>query len=365
MPNKSNSEVVKILILTPNLSNPGGVSALYNILKLDKFENIEYFNVQGKKGQGLIFRLFGLWISYLEFFFKCFSFDIVQINPSFDRKSFYRDGLYILISRIVGKKVLVYWHGWNTVFQDTVQSGTFSYLFLKLTYKRAHSHIVLGSIFKDRLINLKIDSKDIIIESNAADDSFLKENQITEKEKNGQIELLFIARIEEQKGIMIVLDTMKILNEKGNYHLKIAGDGPLLNAAKNKVLKEQINNVDFLGQINGVDKHNAFSGADILFFPTYYPEGMPISIIEGILYGLVIVSRPVGGIPDWVKVPSNGVLTDSLDPLDYVALIESLCVDKEKMHQVEVTNKEYAQSYFTPSALTKRMLTNYSNIISE
>jgi glycosyltransferase involved in cell wall biosynthesis len=78
-----------------------------------------------------------------------------------------------------------------------------------------------------------------------------------------------------------------------------------------------------------------------------------------ILYGLVIVSRPVGGIPDWVKVPANGVLTDSLDPKEYAALIDTLCDDKEKMNQIEVTNKEYAQSFFTPNSLTNRLSKRY------
>jgi len=356
---------MNVLITVPDLSNPGGVSALYNILKLNQYKNIEYFNVQGKKGQGIISRIYNLWLSYLIFFFKCFSFDIVHVNPSFNKKSFYRDGIYIIISRILGKKVVVYWHGWDTEFQETVKSGKFSYFFFKLSYKPAHLHIVLGSVFKDQLVGLKITEKMIVIESNSADDSFLKENQLIKKDKKNRIELLFIARIEKQKGIMIVLDTMKILNEKGNYILKIAGDGPLLNAAKRKVQIEQILNVDFLGQINGVDKHNAFSSSKILFFPTYHPEGMPISIIEGILYGLVIVSRPVGGISDWVKVPANGVLTDSLDPKEYAALIDTLCADKEKMNQIEVTNKEYAQSYFTPNSLTNRLLTYYSNLMPE
>lgn len=356
---------MKILILTPDLRNPGGVSALYNILKLDQSENIEYFNVQGKNGQGIVFRMFGLWLSYFNFFFKCLSYDIIHINPSFDKKSFYRDGFYILISRIVRKKILVYWHGWNTEFQDTLQDGGFAYLFFKLTYNRVDSHIVLGSVFKNRLIDLKVSEEDIFIESNAADDSFLERNQIKIKEDKDTIELLFIARIEEKKGIMIVLDTMKFLNQRGNYHLKIAGDGPLLSLAKNKVVNEVITNVSFLGQINGNDKHNAFISSDILFFPTYYPEGMPISIIEGMLYGLVIVSRPVGGIPDWVKVPANGLLTDSLDSREYADLIEALCARKEEIHQIEITNKEYAQFYFTPSALTNRLFTYYSNIIAE
>lgn len=355
---------MNVLITTPDLSNAGGVSSLYNILKLDQFENIEYFNVQGKKGQRIIYRLFGLWLSYFKFFWKCFSFDIVHVNPSFNKKSFYRDGLYILISRIAGKKTLVYWHGWNIEFQDTVQPGKFSYWFFQLSYKHANSHIVLGLIFKRSLIKLSISENDIIIESNAADDSFMKENKIIKKEKNDRIELLFIARIVEQKGILIVLETMKILNERGNYNLKIAGDGPLLNATMRKVQNERISNVDFLGQINGIDKHNAFVSSDILFFPSY-SEGMPISIIEGILYGLVIVSRPVGGIPDWVKVPNNGLLTDSLDPKEFATLIENLCFDKENLRKVKITNQKYAQSYLTPSALTNRLLTYYSNLITE
>lgn len=355
---------MKILILTPNLNNPGGVSALYNILKLNQFENIDYFNVQGKIGQNLWSRIFGLWISYLRFFIKCFSYDIIHVNPSFDEKSFYRDGLFIIIARIVGKKVLVYWHGWDIEFQDTLKVRGFSYLFFKLTYYRANQHIVLGTIFKNRLIELQVSQKAIVIESNAADDSYLKANPIKIKSSSKTIELLFIARMEEKKGILIVLETMKILNQHGNYHLKIAGGGPYLDIAKNKVEKEDIINVSFLGQINGVEKHDAFISSDILFFPTYYPEGMPISIIEGMLYGLVIVSRPVGGIPDWIKVPANGVLTDSLDALEYAKLIEGLCESKENMCHIEITNKEFAESYFTPSALTNRLFTYYSNIIA-
>lgn len=355
---------MKVLILTPNLANPGGVSALYNILKLNQFEDIEYFNVQGKKGQRMFSRIFSLWLSYFKFFLKSFSYDIIHINPSFDKKSFYRDGLYVLISKILRKKTLVYWHGWNTEFQDTLHLGGFSCLFFKQTFKCAHTHIVLGSVFKNRLIKLEVCKNDIIIESNAADDSFLNEDNIIIRENSNRIELLFIARIEEKKGVLIVLDTMKILNQCGNYNLKIAGDGPLLNSAKKKVEEEEIKNIAFLGQISGVEKHNAFISSDILFFPTYYPEGMPISIIEGVLYGLVIISRPVGGIPDWVKVPANGVLTDSLDARQYAKLIEGLCANKEKMRQIKITNKEYAQSYFTASALTNRLFTYYSNIIT-
>jgi hypothetical protein len=85
-----------------------------------------------------------------------------------------------------------------------LKPNKFSYWFFNLTYKKANRHIVLGSLFKSRLINLNINPTNIIIESNAADDSYLINNIISERKNNEPFKLLFIARIEEKKEIMII-----------------------------------------------------------------------------------------------------------------------------------------------------------------
>jgi glycosyltransferase involved in cell wall biosynthesis len=173
---------------------------------------------------------------------------------------------------------------------------------------------------------------------------------------------LFIARIEEQKGVLIAIETMKFLNKTGQYHLKIAGEGSFFKRAVEKVEKEKIDNIEFLGQIKDLEKHNALLNSDLLFLPSY-SEGMPISIIEGILYGLVIVSRPIGGIPDWVKVPENGVLSNSLEPSEYAEIIINLCEDEETMFQIKMTNEKYGQSYLTPDALNNRLFEYYREVM--
>lgn len=58
---------MNILINVPNLFNTGEVSALYNILKLNQFKNIQYFHIQGRIGRGKLFRVFELCLSYLIF----------------------------------------------------------------------------------------------------------------------------------------------------------------------------------------------------------------------------------------------------------------------------------------------------------
>ncbi len=354
---------MKVLILTPNLSNPGGVSALYNILKLDENDNIKYFDVQGKKSKNIILKVVRTFSMYFRFTRNCFFNQIIHINPTFDKRSFYRDGFFLVIARIFQKKTIVYWHGWNPDFQKTIKNGKLYFAFFNTTFKKAHMHIVLGSVFKTELIKMGISTEMIKIESNTADDTFLKQGDDFLDAKKDKTELLFIARIEETKGIFIALRTMKLLNQTGNYILTVAGDGPALTRAKEFVHENHIENVIFTGQVKGENKHSVFSNAKILLFPTFYPEGMPISIIESMLYGLVIVSRPIAGITDWVKVPENGYLIQSLDESDYADAIHQLALNPIKMKVIQESNRKFALSYFTPKALEERLFNYYNSVL--
>ncbi len=354
---------MKILILTPNLSNPGGVSSLYKILKLDKNKHIEYFDVQGKKRKNSILKLWTIFTIYTKFTIKIFDNQLIHLNPSFDKRSFYRDGILLLIARILRKKIIVYWHGWNLEFQKSITPGKLSNLFFKTTFKKAQMHIVLGNVFKIELIKMGIDKNIIKIESNAADDYFLERENVYLDPKKDKIELLFIARIEETKGVFIALKTMLLLNKRGNYSLTIAGDGPALLRAKEFVFVNKIENVTFVGQVKDEIKHKVFRNSEILLFPTYYPEGMPISIIESMLYGLVIISRPIAGIPDWVKVPDNGFLIESLDESEYADRIEQLSKELNLMNQIQENNRKFAKEYFTPKSLQDRLNNYYASLL--
>lgn len=352
---------MKVLITTPNLSNVGGVSSLYSSLSLNQCDGIDYFCVQSKRKIGSLLRFFELILFYVRFSYKCFSYDVVHVNPSLDKKSFLRDAIFVLIPLLFKRKVLVYWHGWENEFQKTINSTILYQTIFKMTYKRASLHVVLGTIFKRHLLAFGVKSNEIIIESNATTDVFgnnFKYNFFNVKTK---LELLFIARLHETKGVLIAIETMKMLNPE-NYHLAIAGEGPALQKAKTIVKNNNIVNVTFMGKVVGDEKHEVFSNAHVLFFPTFYPEGMPICILEAMMYGLVIISRPVGGVPDWVKDPGNGVLLDSLNPNDFVKAIESLANDKDRINEIMHSNRVKALKTFTLGAFKERLFLYYNKI---
>ncbi len=116
----------KVLITTPELTLPGGVTGLFNLLKLDEVAGIEYFSVNFNSGK---WSTLLLPIVYLKFLFKVGKFETVHLNPSMNAKSYYRDMVFAFIAKaIFKKKLIVYWHGWQTEFFQKINSSEHSSL---------------------------------------------------------------------------------------------------------------------------------------------------------------------------------------------------------------------------------------------
>ncbi len=341
----------RVLITTPELSLPGGVTGLFNLLKLNENKEIEYFSVNfNTKKWSTLF----LPIQYLRFFLKINKYDTIHLNPSMDAKSVYRDLVFCYISKsIFKKKTIIYWHGWQDDFFQKIKSTNFlKKLFLK-TFGKADVQLVLAKSFGDEILTICPDCK-IILESNVTEKIQLQTPYEITAPKTWRI--LFISRITPNKGWDIAIKTIEILNKlNSNIQLIIAGDGDsLLNAIK-YVEDRQIKNIQFTGYVKGIEKEKLLRDCNVLFFPTCYGEGMPISILEGMMYGLPIISRNVGGIPDHIQNEENGFLTDSVDPNEFAKYIVKLTSNLELYNKIRQKNILKANELFVPERLIHKL----------
>lgn len=113
--------------------------------------------------------------------------------------------------------------------------------------------------------------------------------------------LLFLCRIQKEKGIEELLEALFNLTEKGvkNFHLKVVGGGPYLKQVKDQVKEYGIEEwVSIEGSVNDEDKKRKYySEADIYILPTYYREGFPRTLYEAMIFGTPILTTFVSGIP--------------------------------------------------------------------
>ena len=133
----------------------------------------------------------------------------------------------------------------------------------------------------------------------------------------------------------------------------MAGDGPELSKCIDFVRDKDIPNVQFTGFVSGELKHKCFKESQILFFPSLYGEGLPCVIMEAMLYGLTIVTRPIGGIPDWVKHYKNGWLSESTDPGVFADGICNLISHPGLLRSIKENNRLIAINNFTPEKVRR------------
>jgi glycosyltransferase involved in cell wall biosynthesis len=361
---------MKVLITIKCLDCPGGVAQIFNVLKLNTHNNIDYFIASPKGSHIKKFLMF--FLKYFEFYKIIKGYDIIHINPSLGKTAIWRDLIYLLIARLRNKKVIVFIHGWEDDYAISIkQNRVLSMLFQ--VFNKSAGFIVLGNSFKQKLISLGIDpNKKFFIETSIADDRYINDFSINKRienftAKNKPIRFLFLSRITARKGIELSLNIFKTIQEKNSdkkFEFIIAGDGEYLNRAKKYVEDNHINNVTFIGFIKDADKHKILSSSDLLIL-TSESEGLPNVILEGMLYGLPIITTNVGAIADWVKNNKNGFIINSTRPEDFIPHIEKLLSNKELYTQIATRNHNLAKENFTKDVITKRYIDHYKKIYSE
>lgn len=341
---------MKVLINLPCLKLTGGVSnhfiGLRNFWTLD----VTYNEVGKRYG---ISSLLLLPFDYIKFIIKCWfdKYDVVLLNPSLGIRAIMRDSLFLKIAKYFNKKVFVFIHGWESdvelLFNDNKS-------LFKSCLGSADGFIVLSSTFKNQLVcwGIKVP---IYLMTTKVDDRLLYGFNVKEK-ANKYNSILFLARVELEKGIIIAIDTFKRLQSNHrNLKLNIVGTGSALKIAKNYVDEEKISNVEFWGNLSGDELINSFRTNDIYLLPTYHGEGMPTSVLEAMAFGLPIVTRPVGGIMDFFETEKMGYLIDSLDPDDFALAIEYLIENPVETYNISVYNHNYALKNFLASIVSKKI----------
>jgi len=362
-----------ILILTPDLTNICGVAGYFNTLRLHHGPfRVEYFEINKACSEGKATKAFRIAFNYFRFMLKVLtnSYELVHINPSFNRKSFLRDTIFCGICLLFRKKVVVLFHGWEDNFEERVRTNRLYRFLFRHTFMKAANYVVLSSIFKDKLASLGVipSSRFWINTTAATPPQSLGLSKKLNTYQPDEIHLLFIARIVQGKGMYIAIDAFEQVKKMVpgcTIHLHIAGEGSELANVKEYAKDLGFQNIHFHGYVLSEEKDRLFKSCDIMLFPTFYPEGLPTSIMEGMMYGLPIVSRSNAGIPDVVEHGINGFLSDSKDPAVFASFLHKIIISPTLYKRIAETNHLKAINNFSSQRVKQRILNVYQEIIKD
>lgn len=164
---------------------------------------------------------------------------------------------------------------------------------------------------------------------------------------DGNVNLLYLGFIYQAKGIFDLAEVINLSKERyrGKVKLYVGGSGVEEERLADFIKSNNLGDlIEMCGWVSGEDKNQLLSQCDAYILPSYI-EGLPVSIIEAMTYGLPIISTKVGGIPEIVKDGKNGILFNSGDKQALSNSIDLLVNDNKHRKLMGMESLKMSKEY--------------------
>tara|TARA_Y100001954_G_C15379943_1_gene392820 strand:- start:8 stop:580 length:573 start_codon:yes stop_codon:yes gene_type:complete len=178
------------------------------------------------------------------------------------------------------------------------------------------------------------------------------------------VDIISIGRLVEQKGVQHAINGVASLPEnlRSKVHLNIVGEGPYLKDLKQLSSSLGMNEyVTFHGRMVGDTLANMYKKCLIHLMPTTSHEGLPLTILEGMSYGLVTIASDIGGIPSLISHNKDGFLISPGNSQELAQSLEKLMINRSLMQ----TLSESARSTIIEGYSMEKMVNDTLQVLVE
>jgi len=183
----------------------------------------------------------------------------------------------------------------------------------------------------------------------------------------GWVNILFLGRIEERKGLIYLLKAYKILQKGGQKKLRliIVGEGPLKNNLENWVKINKLKNVFFEGKVPEEKVASYYKSCDIYCSPAIFGESFGLVLLEAMACGTPVAAFANTGYKQFLKGKKGGrFLAKNRNYRDLAEKLEILIKDKKLREEMGEWGIAEAKKYSWPR-ITDQVLDFYQLCLKE
>lgn len=182
----------------------------------------------------------------------------------------------------------------------------------------------------------------------------------------GPLRFILLARMDTWKGIDDLLSACATLATRTvDFELVLAG--PAGTAGDAITLPEKINAmglgqcVRYVGPVHGREKDTLLREADAYVLSSWN-EGLPISLLEAIAYGLPIVATRVGAVPEVIVEGREGLLVPARQQKELAQAMRSMIDNPARRANMSASARRLAQQRFSTDRLRSDLLRLYDSL---
>ena len=347
---------MKVLMIGAGRDVRGGVSSVVNSYYdagLDKLCELTYLPTM-EDGSKLK-KLFVAARARIRFEKLIKDADILHVHMSADN-SFYRKAVFIRKAYREKKKIIIHMHG-----------STFDIFYKERCNEKQKKEVRDIFAVADKVIALSEDWKGFLVKYICEEDKIqviynaVKIPDPYEKDYSNK-KMLFLGRLGQRKGTYDLIEVLPAIFQKfPDAHMYFGGDGEREQAEALCRKKGIADHVTFLGWVRDAEKEKYLKECSVYVLPTYH-EGMPMSILEAMAYGMAVVSTYVGGIPHLITDGENGLLCEAGDKESLKRLLYEILFNKKKCIQFGRNSIKKIRENFNINKNLDRIMSIYEQV---
>ncbi|MDO8281312.1 MAG: glycosyltransferase family 4 protein [Thermodesulfovibrionia bacterium] len=357
---KQNSKMKIAVLGVKGMPHPGGIEHVMEEVgsrmvnkghQFDIFVRHSYMKdkpISSYKGMGLL-QSPGIHTKHLDAITHSLTALVKILFGGYKIVYFNSVGLSVLswIPRVFGKKTVVHIHGldwrndkWNRFVKKLLRISAYSSVkFPNITFCTNIRHKnMLEKVYGMETIVLR----NGVPEANLRQPKLILQYGINEKDY-----ILFLSRLVPEKGCHLLLKAWEGLPQdiKKGKKLVIAGDTKHRDKYYKRLLKyAKHEDIIFTGFAIGALKEELFSNAYCFIHPSI-AEGLPVSVLEALSYGLYILASDIPENQDALHncgaVFQSGNIIDLRLKIEDIINVKPEIMENERIKAIELARKEY------------------------
>ena len=313
-------ESSNVLMLGPGLNVRGGVSGVERMLLNALPENVHATHI-ATMVEG------GKWTKAVTFAHSLAKLtvelgrhpDVVHIHFASGASNIRK----IILARIAlarGASVIMHAHGGGYQKHWASMSPTARSITLN-TLLRVQRLVVLGEAWKTFFESIGVPKHRIVVMPNPV----ALPEKVPERPLGGKVRFVYFGLISRRKGVFDLVEAVAKLSPecRSRVEFVLAGNGDVVQLRERATSLGVQDLVEIREWVDPAERDRLLAAAHAFVLPSH-TEGLPMSLLEAMAWGLPSICTPVGSIPEYVVNDANGLLIAPGDVSQLAAAIEKL-----------------------------------------
>ncbi len=299
--------------------------------------------------------------------------DIVHIHSSFGA-SFYRLQPFLNLAVKKGIPVVDHCHGadFEEFYENasTAKKEQIAKVFNKFT-----KIIVLSEEWKDRFLKF-LPAQKISVIANYASVRGIESVKESLDRRYESRQVVFLGELGKRKGGYDLGRIIKAFRDKaGKVRFVLCGDGrpedkvAILDEIKKHNPNARIDETEqadirLTGWVRGAEKEKILDESSVFILPSYQ-EGLPMSLLEAMGFGLPVISTNVGGIPKLGGADSGCFICKPGDADSMADAYYAIMSDVEKYKELSLRNLQKAKTGYDFDAHISKLADIYRDVMND